>query len=340
MTDSHFSDEYDFRLEEVCAKIERAGAARVGIQLPEGLKRHGPAVAGRLRELCGAESVISGDPCYGACDPALDLLDMGCDLIVNFGHAELPGMPIESDAPVLFVELAAGVDVAPVTRKAAVRLAGKGTVGLVTTIQHVAALPVAVRTLEEAGLKARVGEPGGRAVHPGQVLGCSFRAATSIADEVSVFLFIGSGHFHPLGVALASGKDVVVADPYVGEVVEINDLRERILRQRHAAITRAGDAADIGIIVGTKPGQRRLKLALKLESMAREKGRRACTIALKEMTGDALENLGLDAYVSTLCPRAAIDDYFRFKVPVLTPQEFEILLGERDWEDYVFDEFH
>ena len=45
-----------------------------------------------------------------------------------------------------------------------------------------------------------------------------------------------------------------------------------------------------------------------------------------------------DAFVSTACPRVAIDDAMKFKKPVLTPIEFEILLGERDWNNYEFDQ--
>jgi 2-(3-amino-3-carboxypropyl)histidine synthase len=33
-----------------------------------------------------------------------------------------------------------------------------------------------------------------------------------------------------------------------------------------------------------------------------------------------------------------VDEVGRFNAPMLTPMEFEIVLGERDWEDLVFDE--
>ena len=46
----------------------------------------------------------------------------------------------------------------------------------------------------------------------------------------------------------------------------------------------------------------------------------------------------VDAWVNTACPRIAIEDILQYKQPVLTPQEFEVVLGERDWKDYVFDE--
>ena len=45
----------------------------------------------------------------------------------------------------------------------------------------------------------------------------------------------------------------------------------------------------------------------------------------------------VDAFVSTACPRLAMDDYSRYDKPVLTPIEAEVALGIREWDDYVFD---
>ena len=46
----------------------------------------------------------------------------------------------------------------------------------------------------------------------------------------------------------------------------------------------------------------------------------------------------LDAFVMTACPRIAIDDSAMYKKPVLTPDELEIVLGLREWDDYQMDE--
>ena len=66
---------------------------------------------------------------------------------------------------------------------------------------------------------------------------------------------------------------------------------------------------------------------------------RAVLVMMREVTPEALLDQGCDAYVNTACPRLAYDDQARFPVPVLTPAEFEILLGIRSWEDYVADEW-
>jgi 2-(3-amino-3-carboxypropyl)histidine synthase len=59
---------------------------------------------------------------------------------------------------------------------------------------------------------------------------------------------------------------------------------------------------------------------------------------MDEVSPDELLNLGFGAYVNTACPRLSYDDQERFPAPVLTPAEFEILCGVRDWEEYVVDE--
>jgi 2-(3-amino-3-carboxypropyl)histidine synthase len=46
----------------------------------------------------------------------------------------------------------------------------------------------------------------------------------------------------------------------------------------------------------------------------------------------------IDCFVSTACPRIAIDDYLQYKIPIITPVELKILLGKISWEMYEFDE--
>ena len=40
----------------------------------------------------------------------------------------------------------------------------------------------------------------------------------------------------------------------------------------------------------------------------------------------------VDAFVNTACPRVA-EDFVHFEKPVLSAKEFEVVLGERSWED-------
>jgi len=87
-----------------------------------------------------------------------------------------------------------------------------------------------------------------------------------------------------------------------------------------------------------KIGQERMSLARDLKAMA-EKHNRAGEIFLMDLVApDLLEGYRVDAWVNTACPRIAIEDYLTYPKPILTPQEFTIVLGERPWDDYVIDE--
>ena len=183
-----------------------------------------------------------------------------------------------------------------------------------------------------------MGKGDGRIKFEGQVLGCNITSIDPIAAQVDQFLYIGSGDFHPLSVAIASDRPVLIIDPLMGEVREIDDLKDRILRQRHAAIVRAADAASFLILVSTKVGQMRMEQAQRLRRLAEENGKRVATSCCwRSSHPDRLLPYDADAFVSTACPRIAIDDYLRYPKPILTPVEMEIVLGKRPWSDYRMD---
>lgn len=303
-------------------ELRRRGARTVALQLPAGLKRRGYTIAKDLRA-AGFDVIISGDPCYGACDLALETLEVA-DVLVHFGHAPVGAHDRVIHEPV-------SMDFDPGVVREALPLLQGPRIGLVTTVQHVHMLDTVAEELRRAGLEPVVAGGSGRTPHPGQVLGCSFRAARETgAREI---LYVGTGLFHPLGVQLATGARVVALDPYTGQATVVS--AERFLRQRFGLIERARDAERIGIIISSKSGQRRLDLARRLAGLSDG----TVLVMMREVTPEALLDLGCDAYVNTACPRLAYDDQARFPVPVLTPAEFEIILGIRSWEDYVADEW-
>ena len=65
---------------------------------------------------------------------------------------------------------------------------------------------------------------------------------------------------------------MIVADPYLGEAREIDEIADRILRIRSARIAKAMDAKRFGIIVSSKKGQSRLELAKQLKNMLKDVG--------------------------------------------------------------------
>jgi 2-(3-amino-3-carboxypropyl)histidine synthase len=308
-------------IDRIIAVIEERNARTVGLQFPEGLKRQAPGLARAIESRTGATAIVSGDPCYGACDIDDGLLGIA-DVLFHFGHSRLT-----DDDRVVYLEYYHDVDVEAAVRQALPLLGQR--VGVVTTVQHIPAMARIVQILGEAGKAPVVAGGDSRIAYPGQVLGCNFSAAPQGVDSI---LYVGSGNFHPMGVQLATRVPVVAADPFTGEARKVDV--ERIMRQRYAMIAKAMDAKKWGIIVAMKPGQQRLELARRIKEAAGD----AVLVSIREITPDRLIAFKVDAYVSTACPRVAIDDAARFSVPVLTPVEFDIVKGFRRWEDLAFDE--
>jgi 2-(3-amino-3-carboxypropyl)histidine synthase len=308
-------------ISDLVVRLRERGAKSVALQFPAGLKRKAVEVADALKSQ-GFSVIISGDPCYGACDLSLDLLDYA-DVLVHFGHT-----PLITHPSVLHVPFR--VDIDPCVVRSALPLLKGRVVGVITTTQHTHMLPGIVEVLRAEGYEPVFRTGGGRTPEPGQVLGCSFEAAR--IPGVSEILFVGTGVFHPLGVQLATGAHVVALDPLSGQAVEVD--AGKFLQKRHALIEKARSARHIGIIVSTKPGQNRYSLGTYLLSLCD----RAYLVFMNEVSPDELLNLGFGAYVNTACPRLAYDDQVRFPAPVLTPGEFEILCGTRRWDDYMIDE--
>lgn len=326
----------DFEIDGIVSTIKKNGYRTIALQFPEGLKDHAGVVVDGIRSRAEVEIVVSSNPCYGACDLAdEEMKALGAEVLFHFGHAPLlKGSAI----PVEYIEVRMDADPRRLLSENLGSLEKK--VGLITTVQHVHKLKDVRDFLEEEGFSVSIGLPKGRARYPGHVLGCSFEAAKTIADDVDCFAYIGSGIFHPLGVALATGKKVVVFDILSGEVSTIDEEKERIMRVRFGHIARAKDAETFGIIIGEKRGQKRRGLALALKEMIEKAGKKAYLISAFEITPENLISFrNLDALVNTACPRITIDDAARYKQPLLTPPELEIVLGERLWEDYVLDEF-
>ncbi|HEX7467293.1 MAG TPA: diphthamide biosynthesis enzyme Dph2 [Methanobacterium sp.] len=323
---------HELEIVDVIKKIKDLKAKKVGLQFPEGLKVHAIKIARQIEQETSTLVIISADPCYGACDVAD--IDMGdsVDVLIHFGHRPLP---LNYEIPIIFVDARSRMDVLESVRSSIDLLNGYKKIGLVTTIQHLHLLNEVADFLEQNGKEILMEE--GLGTTKGQVLGCNF---SSIKDlNADAFLYIGSGNFHALGIKLFTDKPVIVADPYLGEAREIDEIADRILRIRSARIAKAMDAKRFGIIVSSKKGQSRLELAMQLKNMLKEVDREGFILLLDDVSPNMLlQFMDLDAFVMTACPRIAIDDSAMYKKPLLTPQELEIAIGKRKWEDYEMDE--
>jgi 2-(3-amino-3-carboxypropyl)histidine synthase len=318
--------EFDFDLNRIIDTIKSKNYKTIGLQFPEGFKRKAPDIANEIEKETGAGIIISGNPCFGACD--IDTALAGnVDIMFHFGHSKMGKFD-----NVVFIETRSNADVLPCI-KTALPLLKKTKLGLITTVQHIHKLGEVTKILRENGFEAITGTGDSRVMYPGQVLGCNFTAAHIDCDE---YLYIGSGIFHPLGVAIATGKIVAAADPYMNKAGIVSP--EKFLRKRNGYIAKSMNGKIFGIIVSTKSGQNRIELANRLAKVAKKHKKQAHLIMIDLVTPDQLLAFKVDAYVNTACPRITIDDAERFHVPILTPQEFEIVIGERKWDDLKMDE--
>ncbi|MBW2973037.1 2-(3-amino-3-carboxypropyl)histidine synthase subunit [Candidatus Woesearchaeota archaeon] len=163
--------------------------------------------------------------------------------------------------------------------------------GVVTTIQHLHKLDEVISQLKEA-------------VKGGQVLGCNVDSAKQIAEKVDAFLFIGSGEFHPIAVALETGKKVFKWNPLTQKlsVVKEEDV-ERYKKRKKAALVRFLSANKVGILVSTKHGQSQIE---KATALADKKDKEYYIFAFDTLNPSDLENFPfIEVWVNTACPRIA-----------------------------------
>ena len=116
-------------------------------------------------------------------------------------------------------------------------------VGLVTSIQHLEKLKVVQEQLPES-------------IMGGQVLGCRADVADAVKNKFDAFLYLGTGVFHPIKIALATGKKVWCWNPVSKKLTQITDEEKAVYERRAKVSTAKFLSADIiGVLVTTKPGQ-------------------------------------------------------------------------------------
>ena len=320
--------QFDLEEERTKQEILRLGARRVLIQLPEGLKPEAPNIA-KTVERFGVQPIISADPCYGACDLAIaEAESLGVDLIIHYGHSK--HMKYER-VPTLYIEARATLNVNSAVEKALPLLEKWSKIGLATTVQHVQTLDEVREILTRAGKTVVIGDTR-RLSYPGQVVGCDYSNAISIAKDIEAFLFIGGGQFHALGVALSTSKPTIVADPFDNRAFSVDKEAGKIFKQRWASIEEGKKAKNFGILLGMKPGQKRLEEAFDVKKELEDDGKTAYLLAASEITPEVLmEFPTVDAFVNTACPRISLDEAAKFRKPVLTVNEAEVVVGKLSW---------
>lgn len=323
---------YDFETLNIIEEARRLKARRVAFQLPEGIKPYALSIVRELEEKAGCRVYILSDPCYGACDIALDECRiLSVDLLVHFGHSPILSLEI----PTIYVESTVNLQVKEAVRNVAYSL-NYNKVGLAALIQHWKLLEDVKKILEEAGKKVLVGPPQGRLKRPGQVIGCDYSTAKEVSKDVEGFILLSGGIMHAVGLRLEVKKPVVVSDPFSGRVFDIEPYVKKMLSIRTLKISEASLAKTFGVVVGLKRGQYRPKLADNIASKLTEAGRKVFFIASREIRPDLEVNFSeIEAFVITACPLIPLFDYEAYRKPILTPSEAELVIkGVWNIEEY------
>jgi 2-(3-amino-3-carboxypropyl)histidine synthase len=322
---------------ELFTALRAAHPSRVVLQVPAGLVRNAHELVERIRAESGAPVILAARPCFGACDFPSSEEAPRADLAVVLGHAPIPNVRLPRRT--FFVEmrdpggdpeaLAATVQRAQVPRR----------LGLVASVQHLDLLSSLTAALERRGYEVHVEQGDRRLAYPAQALGCNYTGAEAVADRVDAFLFVGTGRFHPVGLAFAVDRPVWALDP-LQNLLEPPVDRALLIGRRQLAVASVRDARRWGILVSTFAGQNRSPTALALQERARAAGREAELLFFDRLDPRDLEGRAFDAYVNTACPRIALDDGMNYPRPVLTPPEFLMALGELPLAPYRFDTYH
>lgn len=194
------------------------------------------------------------------------------------------------------------------------------TIGLATTVQFLDFVEEIKEHLESKGKIIFIDKM--RQKYDGQLLGCDQGGAEKIKDKVDAFLYIGTGIFHPLGIALNIDKEVFCYDPIHAMLTKIDRAEvEKYNKKRKGAYLKFLEAKEIGILVSLKPGQNNFRRAIELKKNLKDKN---CYIfAFDTLDFSQIENFPfIECWVNTACSRI-LDDYSKFPRPLVDLSDIE-----------------
>lgn len=290
----------------------------LGIQIPEGLKQFSSLI---LEELKDYSPALFVDPCYGACDIKFrEAKDLGCKTLLHFGHRQLPGLKTTKAVKIIYVPLNFEYTNEQIDFIVSeIKKHGLKEISLVTTVQYLSNISVIKEELLKAKIEVIESNKTKR-LQEHQILGCD---CSNLCDNANPIVFVGDGWFHINNVSYNHRKqEVYLINPLIGQSEKIT-YDEKFLRQRYAAVARALECRSFGILVSSKPGQNRLKLAKKIKTKLEKNGKIANILVSDYINENYLLGIDVDCYINTACPRIAYDDFNSFKKPIISATEIE-----------------
>ncbi|MAG78326.1 hypothetical protein CL616_03090 [archaeon] len=161
----------------------------------------------------------------------------------------------------------------------------KGKTGMLTTAQHLDKVK-AIKKKDFTFL--------------GQVLGCN---ASNAKGDYNQYLYIGSGKFHPIRIALETNKPVYTYNPFTKQFKEI-DKKEitKIKNKIKGSYLKYLHAKKVGIIITTKNQ--------KFTNKFNFKNKKVYYFMCNNLTNQIENFPDIDIWVNTACPRLAYEGEF------------------------------
>ncbi|MEM1627829.1 MAG: diphthamide biosynthesis enzyme Dph2 [Desulfurococcaceae archaeon] len=324
---SDICDLYEIAEDNVNVLMEKCPGKSILLHAPDGLKPLYKCIQRILGNVCNV--YFSTSPGYGACDiPFEEASAIGADLIIHIGHSRYilgPGFKPFIEIiylPVYYKVKPPDTILTELDKELGANNAKKLTVS--STVIETRIRNYVVNYLREKGYEVyEIHEP---------ILGCYYSNVMSLDDLVDVHVVISGGLFHPYGLGLISNKKVIAFDPYSWRTWVVNPEIEKIRRKRIFILNKVKYAGvkNVGIVIGSRPGQYRPVLIKYIEELAISAGMNVFKIVSTYVNKEsliAIDNaMNMDAYVVTTCPRLPIDDLYDFHKPVLTPGEFMMIV--------------
>lgn len=178
-------------------------------------------------------------------------------------------------------------------------------VGLITTVQFLHQLKSIKQQLKKQKINSIIG---------GQILGCNISNAKKIQNRIQAFLYLGSGKFHPLQLALLlkKPKPIYIYNPLTKQFSKLSDEETNKFKARKKTAKIKFLSSNIfGILVSTKSGQNKLKEAEKIKKQLEKKGKKAYIFMFNTLDLTQLENFReIECWINTACPGISLENPF------------------------------
>jgi diphthamide biosynthesis protein 2 len=336
---------------------------RIALQFPDSLLQDAPEVfwefEDELKSRTGKTPLVFvlGDTTFGSCCPdEVSALHLDADVLIHFGHACLSPA---TNIPILYSFGINFIDVSKCAHEVLLQLKDNSNRNLLllSQLQYYHAL----RDIQsDISSKSSIFILAGKI--PNQDLTLqkgSDNVATSSFETVgglqvpagldltrTILLYIGdpsdNRQFKNIVLRFHSvpSVDIWTFDPITSTLstsVPISIQRE--LNRRFFLTQKARDATTFGILVGTLSQRYFTSVVHALQRTIQNANRFCYTFAVGKINEAKLANFGeIDCYILVACSETSLLDFERdLHVPVITPSELDVALGNREWGNYSLD---